>query len=139
MDFLRLSEDAQLPQRQHPGDAGLDLFTTEEVLLAPLQRKLVHTGVACAIPQGHVGLVCPRSGLAAKMGVTVLNGPGIVDCGYRGEIGVVLINLSNENATLEKGSRIAQLVVVPFAEISPNWAQSLDDTSRGAGGFGSTK
>ena len=138
MEIQRLSPQAQLPQRAHQGDAGLDLFTPVEINLAPLGRKLVKLGFAIAIPKGHAGLVCPRSGLAANSGVTVLNAPGIIDSGYRGEVGVVLVNISSENVILSAGSKVAQLVVVPFNSDSPQWAGFLDSTERGEGGFGST-
>ena len=138
MEIQRLSEDAKLPQRAHEGDAGLDLFTPVEINLAPLGRKLVKLGFAIAIPEGHAGLVCPRSGLAANSGVTVLNAPGIIDAGYRGEVGVVLVNISSENVILPAGSKVAQLVVVPFNPDNPQWVGFLDSTERGEGGFGST-
>lgn len=138
MEFLRLSPNARLPERAHQGDAGLDLFTPVEIILTPLQRKLVKLGFAVAIPKGFVGMVCPRSGLAANNGITVLNAPGIIDSGYRGEVGVVLVNVSNENVTIAQDSKIAQLLIVPFSSENPQWVGYLDDTDRGAGGFGST-
>lgn len=138
MEVMRLSESAILPQRAHQGDAGLDLFTPVEIILTPLQRKLVKLGFAIAIPEGFVGMVCPRSGLAANNGITVLNAPGIIDTGYRGEVGVVLINISNESVTLKQGSKIAQLLVVPYSSVNPEWVGFLDETDRGEGGFGST-
>lgn len=138
MEVMRLSESAILPQRAHQGDAGLDLFTPVEIILTPLQRKLVKLGFAIAIPEGFVGMVCPRSGLAANNGITVLNAPGIIDSGYRGEVGVVLINISNESVTLKQGAKIAQLLVVPYSSANPQWVGFLDDTDRGEGGFGST-
>ncbi len=138
MEFLRLSSGARLPERAHEGDAGLDMFTPIEVNLAPLQRKLVKLGFAMSVPKGHAGLVCPRSGLAANSGVTVLNAPGIIDTGYRGEVGVVLVNISNENVILPPGSKIAQLLIVPCCLEKPEWVGYLDETDRGEGGFGST-
>jgi dUTP pyrophosphatase len=138
MEFQRLSSSAKLPERAHEGDAGLDLFTPVEIILTPLQRKLVKLGFAVAIPEGYMGMVCPRSGLAANNGVTVLNAPGIIDSGYRGEVGVVLINISNESVTLKQGSKIAQLLVVPYSSVNPEWVGFLDNTDRGEGGFGST-
>ena len=127
-----------MPERAHEGDAGLDLFTPVEIILTPLQRKLVKLGFAVAIPKGFVGMVCPRSGLAANNGITVLNAPGIIDSGYRGEVGVVLVNISNENVTIAQDSKIAQLLIVPCSSENPLWVGYLDDTDRGAGGFGST-
>lgn len=138
MEFLRLSSSARLPERAHDGDAGLDLFTPVEVNLAPLARKLVKLGFAMSVPKGHAGLVCPRSGLAANSGVTVLNSPGIIDSGYRGEVGIVLVNISNENVILPEGSKVAQLLIVPCSFDKPDWVGFLDETERGAGGFGST-
>ena len=123
----------------HPGDAGADLRTTHDVTLQPGERALVGTGVRLALPEGHVGLVTPRSGLAARHGLSVVNSPGIIDSGYRGEIRVSLINLDPaEPLTLLAGDRIAQLVVLPFVSATFTRVDTLDDTSRGAGGYGST-
>ena len=125
------------PTRAHHDDAGLDLTAAADITIPSGAHTLVSTGVSVAIPTGHVGLVCPRSGLAAKHGVTVLNAPGIIDAGYRGEIGVILINHGRATARITRGDRIAQLVITPFAHLTPI-AQALDTTSRGAAGFGST-
>ncbi|MDO4913370.1 MAG: dUTP diphosphatase [Bifidobacteriaceae bacterium] len=123
----------------HAGDAGADLRTTEHFELKPFERALVSTGIAIALPAGYVALVHPRSGLAAKQGVTVLNAPGTVDAGYRGEIKVPLINLDPENtAVFEPGDRIAQLVIQRYVEAEFIPAQSLPDSDRGEHGFGST-
>ena len=138
MEFLRLSAGARLPERAHEVDAGLDLFTPSEVNLAPLARKLVKLGFAMSVPKGFAGLVCPRSGLAVNSGITVLNSPGIIDSGYRGEVAVVLVNLSNENVILPEGSKVAQLLIVPCNFDKPEWVGFLDETERGEGGFGST-
>lgn len=138
MKFKRLRDDACLPEQAHPGDAGYDLISPDSIILAPMQKKLVSTGIAVAIPEGFVGLVCPRSGLALKMGITVLNAPGIIDSGYRGEVGVILVNLSSQDVSLPKKTKVAQLVVVPFRSDSPEWADNLDQTKRGEDGFGST-
>ena len=128
-----------VPTYAHPGDAGADLRTTHDVTLQPGERALVGTGVRLALPEGHVGLVTPRSGLAARHGLSVVNSPGIIDCGYRGEIRVSLINLDPaEPLTLLAGDRIAQLVVLPFVSATFTRVDTLDDTSRGAGGYGST-
>jgi len=135
----RLDPDLPLPAYAHSGDAGADLFSAEDVEIAPGARTLVRTGVAIALPAGFVGLVHPRSGLAARLGVTVLNAPGTVDAGYRGEIMVNLINHDPAaTAKISRGDRIAQLVVqrVERAEFRP--VDELDDSSRGAGGHGST-
>lgn len=123
----------------HAGDAGADLRTTEEVTLKPFQRALVPTGVAIALPAGYVALVHPRSGLAVKQGVTVLNAPGTIDAGYRGEIKVPLINLDPERAvTFHPGDRIAQLVIQRYVEAKFIEAQTLPGSDRAERGFGST-
>ena len=135
---LRLDERLPLPEHAHPGDGGTDLLARNPVTLDVGERAMVPTGIALAIPAGYAGLVTPRSGLAARHGVTVLNGPGLVDSGYRGEIKVTLVNLGAEPVTIERGDRIAQLVVVAVEtqELIP--VAELPDSSRGAGGFGST-
>lgn len=135
----RLDPGIPVPSRAHPGDAGVDLCTTQDVVLAPGERVLVGTGIAVALPLGTVGLIHPRSGLAAKAGLSVVNTPGTVDAGYRGEIKVCLINHDpREPIELRRGDRIAQLLVqrvelVDFVEVD-----ELDDTTRGAGGYGSS-
>ncbi|MCO8270897.1 dUTP diphosphatase [Actinoplanes sp. TRM 88003] len=135
----RLDPDLPLPAYAHPGDAGADLVAAEGVDLAPGQRAKVRTGIAVAIPEGYVGLVHPRSGLAARLGVTVLNAPGTVDAGYRGEILVILVNHDPVNTVkIARGDRIAQLVVQRVERASFQVVDELDDTSRGAGGHGST-
>jgi dUTP pyrophosphatase len=135
----RLDPDLPLPAYAHPGDAGADLVAAEDVELAPGQRKVVPTGIAVALPDGFVGLVHPRSGLAARLGVTVLNAPGTVDAGYRGEI---LVNLINHDpattVTIARGDRIAQLVVQRVERAAFHVVDELPDTVRGAGGHGST-
>jgi dUTP pyrophosphatase len=135
----RLDPDLPLPTYAHPGDAGADLVAAEDVDLAPGARALVRTGVALALPDGFVGLVHPRSGLAARLGVTVLNAPGTVDAGYRGEI---LVNLINHDpavtAKISRGDRIAQLVVQRVERAAFRVVDELPDTVRGAGGHGST-
>jgi len=137
--FKRLDPDAHLPSAQHVGDAGLDLHSVIDVEVAPGERTLVPTGVAVAIPQGHAGLVLPRSGLASRDGLTLVNAPGLIDAGYRGEVVCAVVNLDREAAvTIARGDRIAQLVVVAVPEVKPTWAEELTDSSRGDGGFGST-
>ncbi len=137
--FERLHTDARLPTAQHPGDAGLDLCAVADVDVAPGERAMVPTGVAVAIPEGHAGLVLPRSGLASRSGLTLANAPGLIDAGYRGEVICAVVNLDRETPVrIAKGDRIAQLVVVAIPEIRPTWAEKLTDTSRGRGGFGST-
>ncbi|WP_328461198.1 dUTP diphosphatase [Actinoplanes sp. NBC_00393] len=135
----RLDPDLPLPAYAHPGDAGADLFAAEEVEIAPGGRAKVRTGLAIALPEGYVGLVHPRSGLAARLGVTVLNAPGTVDAGYRGEIMVILINHDPGNTVkISRGDRIAQLVVQRVERAVFDVVEMLDDTARGAGGHGST-
>lgn len=135
----KLHEDAVIPQRAHADDAGVDLSSAEDVVLAPGQRALVGTGIAIALPAGTVGLVHPRSGLAFKKGLSIVNAPGTIDAGYRGELKVCLINLDPDNAVeIAKGDRIAQLVVQKV-ELSPMVVvDELDETERGEGGHGST-
>ncbi|MER7002631.1 dUTP diphosphatase [Dactylosporangium sp. NPDC000555] len=128
-----------LPAYAHPGDAGADLFAAQDVEIGPGERALVRTGIAIALPTGYVGLVHPRSGLAARMGVTVLNAPGTVDAGYRGEILVNLINHDRViSAKICRGDRIAQLVIQRVERAHFHVVEDLPDTVRGAGGHGST-
>lgn len=135
----RLDPALPLPSYARPGDAGLDLYARESVTLKPGARALVPTGVAIALPDGHVGLVHPRSGLAARHGVTLVNAPGTIDAGYRGEIKVVLANTDvHDPVVLERGSRIAQLVVQRVETVQVIEVDALPDSARGAGGFGST-
>ncbi|MDQ7906512.1 dUTP diphosphatase [Phytohabitans sp. ZYX-F-186] len=135
----RLDPDLPLPAYAHPGDAGADLVAAEDVEIAPGERALVGTGVAIALPEGFVGLVHPRSGLAARLGVTVLNAPGTVDSGYRGEIRVNLVNHDRTaTAKISRGDRIAQLVVQRVERAAFQPVDELPDSSRGAGGHGST-
>jgi dUTP diphosphatase len=134
-----IDTDLPLPAYAHPGDAGADLLAAEDVEIAPGDRRLVRTGVAIELPEGYVGLVHPRSGLAVKLGVTVLNAPGTVDAGYRGEI---LVNLVNHDraatAKISRGDRIAQLVVQRVERARFHQVAELTDSARGAGGHGST-
>jgi dUTP pyrophosphatase len=135
----RLAPDLPVPSYAHPGDAGADLTAARDVELPPGGRAVVPTGVAIALPPGYVGLVHPRSGLAARLGVTVLNAPGTVDAGYRGEILVVLVNHDRANTVkISRGDRIAQLVVQRVERADFHVVEELPDSSRGAGGYGST-
>lgn len=137
--FLKLSDAATIPARAHSGDAGLDLSAAEAAHLGPGERWLVRTGLIVEIPAGHAGLVLPRSGLALKHGISLVNAPGLIDAGYRGEIGVLLLNTDPaEVFRIAPGDRIAQLLVVPFVDASVEVVDQLDDTDRGGGGFGST-
>jgi dUTP pyrophosphatase len=141
---VRLDRDLPMPSRAHDGDAGVDLFSALDVELAPGQRALVPTGIAVAIPHGMVGLVHPRSGLAARVGLSIVNSPGTIDAGYRGEIKVALINLDPETLiVVHRGDRIAQLLVqrveLPeLVEVTSFDEAGLADTSRGDGGHGSS-
>jgi dUTP pyrophosphatase len=140
LPFKRLDETATLPVRAYAGDAGLDLAAVERVELAPGARALVGTGLAVAIPDGHAGFVQPRSGLAAEHGITIVNAPGLVDSGYRGELKVILLNTDlAQTFVVEPGMRIAQLVVVPVATPQPVEVTELPETERGEKGFGSSK
>lgn len=135
----RLREDAVLPERAYGGDAGLDLAASERVELAPGARALVGTGLAVAIPAGHAGLVLPRSGLAVKHGISMVNAPGLIDSGYRGEVRVVLLNTDREEPFIvEPGMRIAQLVIAPVALPEPVEVAELPGSERGERGFGSS-
>ncbi len=135
----RVREDAILPTRAYPGDAGLDLVACERHELAPGERAMVGTGIAVAIPEGHAGLVTPRSGLAARTGLTIVNTPGLVDCGYRGELRVILLNSDPREAfVVEPGMRIAQLVIVALPAVELHEVGELPASERGEGGFGSS-
>jgi dUTP pyrophosphatase len=139
LPIRRLRPDAVLPRRAYSGDAGLDLAACERVVLGPGERALVATGLAVAIPDGYAGFVQPRSGLAARSGISFVNAPGLVDSGYRGEIRVVLLNTDREHAfTVEPGMRIAQLVVLQVPEVEPVEVEELPESERGVRGFGSS-
>ena len=135
---VTLEPNAVLPEYQTAGSAGMDLRSIEEAVLAPMERKLVRTGVRVQIPAGHEGQVRPRSGLALRHGISMVNSPGTIDSDYRGEIAVILINLGADAVKLERGERIAQLVIVPVAQATLQTVEQLDETERGGGGFGST-
>jgi dUTP pyrophosphatase len=135
----RLRPEAVIPERAYSGDAGLDLSACERLELGPGERGVVGTGLAVAIPDGHAGFVQPRSGLAARHGITIVNTPGLVDSGYRGELRVVLLNTDREHSfVVEPGMRIAQLVVVPVTEPEPFEVDELPASERGVRGFGSS-
>jgi len=139
LPIQRLRDDAIVPERAYAGDAGLDLSACERVELAPGERALVGTGLAVAIPDGYAGFVQPRSGLAARHGLTVVNSPGLVDSGYRGELRVVLLNTDAKQPFLvEPGMRIAQLVVLPIPELELVEVEELPPSERGVRGFGSS-
>jgi dUTP pyrophosphatase len=137
--FRRLSEAARPPAQAHEGDAGYDLHAAETLTIAPGERASVGTGIAVAIPEGQAGLVIPRSGLASRHGISVVNAPGLIDSGYRGELRVLLLNTDRQQPfSVEPGDRIAQLVLVRVEADEAVEVEELDETVRGAGGFGST-
>lgn len=137
--FAKLHPDAVVPSRAYAGDAGLDLHAIEALTLAPGERASVGTGLAVAIPDGHAGLVLPRSGLAARHGIALVNAPGLIDAGYRGELRVLLLNTDRRTpCEIAAGDRIAQLVVIPVALPTPVEVAALPDSERGSGGFGSS-
>jgi len=139
LPFRKLRPDAKLPAAQHPGDAGLDLCSAIDVVVEPGERVMIPTGVAVAIPDGHAGLVLPRSGLASKQGLTMANSPGLIDAGYRGEVICAAVNLDREEAVkILVGDRIAQLVIVEVPVLEPTWVDELPESERGEGGFGSS-
>jgi dUTP pyrophosphatase len=140
LPIVRLREEARLPERAYAGDAGLDLATCEPLRLEPGERAVVSTGLAVAIPEGFAGFVQPRSGLAARHGIAVVNSPGLIDAGYRGEIRVVLLNTDRERPFVaEAGERIAQLVVLPVPELEVVELDELPASERGVRGFGSSR
>jgi dUTP pyrophosphatase len=139
IQVLRLDPGLPVPAYAHPGDAGADLVTAVDVTLAPGERALVPTGIALALPDGYVGLVHPRSGLAARHGLSIVNSPGTIDAGYRGEIKVLLINHDpHEQIELRRGDRVAQLVIQRFERAGFVEVEALPESARGSGGYGST-
>jgi len=139
LQVTKLHIGAVIPTRAHPGDAGLDLYSIEVDHIGPGERWSLGTGIAVEIPEGHAGLVLPRSGLAREHGITLVNSPGLIDAGYRGEVRVLMLNTDPaETVRIEAGARIAQLVVTPVALAEPVEVAELSDSARGDGGFGST-
>lgn len=138
LKIKRLTNDAILPQYAHPGDAGLDLFANEHTEIGSGNSVMVKTGISIELPKGAEAQVRPRSGLAARYAITVLNTPGTIDEGYRGEVCVILINHGKKPFVVEKGMKIAQMVIAPVMTVDVEEVQELSDTSRGIGGFGST-
>ena len=134
----KINQKAIIPFQAHEGDAGMDLFSVEEVILKPMERKLVHTGIKIQLPKNTEAQIRPRSGLALKNGITVLNTPGTIDEGYRGEIGIILINLGTEEFKVEEGMNVAQMVIKPTLSLEVEEVVELTETTRGQGGFGST-
>jgi dUTP pyrophosphatase len=138
LQVKKLRDDAIAPQYAHPGDAGLDLFTCDAMTLEPGESAVIKTGIAIGLPPNTEGQVRPRSGLAAKHQISVLNAPGTIDEGYRGEVGVILINFGKKAFAIEPGMKIAQLVVKPVIRVEVESVETLSETRRGDGGFGST-
>lgn len=139
MEIRQLDAGLPLPAYAHEGDAGLDLYAAESCVLAPFQRALIATGIAVAIPGGHAGFVQPRSGLAIKQGLSLVNTPGLIDSHYRGEIKVIAINLDPSTPiSINRGDKIAQLVIQRVEHVELALVTELDETARGEGGFGST-
>jgi dUTP pyrophosphatase len=139
VEFRKLDPEVALPRRARDGDAGLDLAANADLVVGPGERAMVATGLAVAVPEGHAGLVLPRSGLASRRGLTLANAPGLIDSGYRGEITIAVVNLDpSEKVEIRRGDRIAQLVVVPMGLVEPVEVQELPSSHRGEGGFGST-
>ncbi len=139
IQLQRLDDGQPVPSYAHRGDAGCDLMCTTDVTIPPGKRVLVGTGIAIAIPHGYAGFVQPRSGLAAKHGLTIVNTPGLIDSGYRGEIKVCLMNTDSEQPIeLRRGDRIAQLVIQPVVQVEFEVVAALDETERGEGGYGSS-
>ena len=138
LKFRKIHPDAALPSYAHPSDAGMDVRSVDDLTIAPGKRALVHTGLVMLLPPMYEAQVRPRSGLALKNGITVLNTPGTIDSGYRGEVGVILINLGDEDFQIRKGDKIAQIVIAPVTQPEIGETDSIDETDRGAGGFGST-
>jgi dUTP pyrophosphatase len=137
--IAKLTAEAKLPSRAHDGDAGLDLYASEAAHIGPGERWSVGTGIAVEVPEGHAGLVLPRSGLAREHGISLVNAPGLIDPGYRGEVRVLLLNTDPaETFRVDVGDRIAQLLLTPIALAEPVEAEALADSARGEGGFGSS-
>jgi dUTP pyrophosphatase len=139
LEIKRLDAGLPLPRYQHTGDAGLDLHAASSIELAPGERAVVGTGIAVAIPVGYVGLTAPRSGLAARVGLSTVNAPGVIDAGYRGEIKLIIVNLDPKDPIeIERGDRIAQLLLIPVARADVVESEDLPGTDRGDAGLGST-
>lgn len=135
----RIDPTLDMPAYAYAGDAGLDLLAATDAVLAPFERMAIPCGIAMAIPSGYAGFVLPRSGLAAKHGVSIVNAPGLIDSGYRGELKVILVNLDKDNSfEVKHGDRIAQLVIMGVPSVTLEEVPELDDTARGTGGFGSS-
>jgi dUTP pyrophosphatase len=135
---LNLSPDATLPSYKTDGAAGLDISCSEDFEIKPMERRLVGTGICIAVPRGYEAQIRPRSGLAIKHGISLVNTPGTIDSDYRGEVKIIMINLGEQPVSFSKGERVAQMVICPVARVELEIVESLDETERGEGGFGST-
>jgi dUTP pyrophosphatase len=139
IEIKRLDSELPLPEQAYTGDAGVDLYATSDLTLAPGKRGLIHTGISVAIPEGYAGFVLPRSGLALRNGLSIVNAPGLIDSHYRGELNVIAINLDpDEPITISRGERIAQLVILAVPGVLWQEVSELGDTERGSQGFGSS-
>lgn len=139
LPIKKLKEAAIVPENAYNGDAGYDLCSCEDVILEPFERKLIGTGLAVEIPYGYAGFVLPRSGLALKQGLSIVNAPGLIDSNYRGELGVIAINLdAHKGIEIKAGDRVAQLVIMKVEDVDFKEVEELSDSDRGAGGFGSS-
>lgn len=138
LKIRKINEEAKLPEYAHEGDAGLDIFSVDDMIIMPGESKLIKTGIQIELPGGTEAQIRPRSGLALKNQITVLNTPGTIDEGYRGEIGIILINHGKQQFHVEKGMKIAQMVIKPVLKVTIKEVVELTDTTRGEGGFGST-
>lgn len=136
--FQKIAENATIPSYAHPGDAGMDICSSEHARLKPGERKLIKTGLKMQLPAQTEAQIRPRSGLAIKHGITLLNTPGTIDEGYRGELGIIMINLGESHFEIKPGMRIAQMVIAPVLQVDTAEVEELSETTRGAGGFGST-
>jgi len=134
----KIKENAIIPKYVHQGDAGVDIYSTEDYVLKPGERVLVSTGIKIAVPKGYEAQIRPKSGLALNNGISIVNTPGTIDAGYRGEVGIIAINLGKESFKIEKGKKIAQMVINKVEEAEFEEVEELDNTTRGEGGFGST-
>ena len=139
VNYKIFDEEVIAPSYAHAGDAGLDLRSTANLIIEPGKRCIVPTGIAFEIPDGYAGLIIPRSGLAAKHGISIVNAPGLIDSGYRGEIKIILLNTSNDEAfNIQKNDRIAQIMFVPYCTANLNLVEELNESERNLGGFGSS-
>ena len=138
IQIKKMEDDVKLPHYEHEGDAGMDIYAYEDALLKPLERKLIRTGFQIAVPKGYEAQIRPKSGLALEHGITMANSPGTIDHQYRGEVKIIVVNLGSKDFKVEKGKKIAQMVINKIENAEFEEVSALDETKRGAGGFGST-